>query len=186
MTMIIIFCISLLICFSYTITVKCIFPNITSISDSYYRVKPNWLFTVWGVGSAASLLPLWLEISPTNYEFLAFLSCVMLGVVGFAPKFKTTQFLQHMICACICIILAITWSCLVGLWYIPIVGIILAIIGSIIFNKVVKPDYYPPTSTIDKLMDKFHLNDTIYWIEMGAIASIYVSILVKIIQILYN
>lgn len=179
--MIAIYLISFLVCFVYAIIVKCKFLNLTSISESYYKVKPKWLFQVWAVGSAATLLPLWLEISPTNFEFLAFLSCVMLGVVGFAPLFKTTQFWQHMICACICLVLAITWTCLVGLWYISVISMVLSIISSLVFNFKVKPIYDKPESFLDKLMAKFHLNDTIYWVEVGALISIYLCVLIKII-----
>ncbi len=63
-----------------------------SISDTYYillhKRRPAWLFQLAMILTGGLLLPVWLEASPENLQFLAFLACGALIFVGAAPSFK--------------------------------------------------------------------------------------------------
>lgn len=62
-----------------------------SLSDTYYQLKkrnrPAWLFQMAMIIPAMLLMPVWLECSSGNLQFLAFLSCGGLMFVGSAPLF---------------------------------------------------------------------------------------------------
>lgn len=65
----------------------------TSLSKTYYQLEAfdknkGWLFQVTLFSIAILLLPAWLEVlDGSDYQFLAFLSCVGLIFVAAAPKF---------------------------------------------------------------------------------------------------
>lgn len=63
-----------------------------SVSDTYYQLDkwghPKWLFQAAMIVPAFLLLPAWLDVSPVEIQFLAFLSGAGLIFVGAAPCFK--------------------------------------------------------------------------------------------------
>lgn len=92
------------------------------LSQSYYILKNGWLFTLFMfLIMFLTIIPL-MEIIPTKYQFLAFLSCASVGFIGASPNFlddlegmvhKTGAIIaiicsQALICLCQPIIL-FTW-----------------------------------------------------------------------------
>lgn len=104
-----------------------------SISDTYYQLekrnRPKWLFQLSMIVPAIVLLPAWLDVSPEGIQFLTFLSCAGLVFVGTAPCFKLNlDGKVHYVATAICGLSAIIWTCLIGLWYIPVLLLALAVI----------------------------------------------------------
>lgn len=97
-----------------------------SVSDTYYQLKkrarPAWLFQIAMIVPAMLLMPAWLDCSPEHLQFLAFLSCAGLMFVGAAPCFKLElEGKVHYVATAVCGASAVTWVCLMGMWYIPAV-----------------------------------------------------------------
>ena len=86
-----------------------------SVSDTYYQLdkrgRPKWLFQAAMIVPAFLLLPAWLDVSPVEIQFLAFLSGVGLIFVGAAPCFIATG---------VCGVASLAWICLVGYWLFPL------------------------------------------------------------------
>lgn len=98
-----------------------------SLSDTYYQLnkrgRPAWLFQVAMIAPAMLLMPVWLECSAGNLQFLAFLSCGGLMFVGTAPLFKEEfQGRVHYTGTVIAGLATILWVCLSGMWYLPAVA----------------------------------------------------------------
>lgn len=71
--------------YSAIVTIKSGIPY--SISETYYRINHKKWFTFVMLFTAITLLPVALEYSPENNQFLIFLSIVGMGVVGLSPNF---------------------------------------------------------------------------------------------------
>lgn len=102
-----------------------------SISDTYYQLekrgKKKRLFQLAMIVPAMLLLPAWLECSSENTQFLAFLACGGLMFVGAAPCFKLElDGKVHYAATAICGTSAILWTCLSGMWYIPLIAMLIA------------------------------------------------------------
>lgn len=129
-----------------------------SVSDTYYQLakrgRAKWLFQLAMIVPALLLLPAWLEQSPEKYQFLAFLSCGGLMFVGAAPCFKLElEGRIHYAATTICGISAVTWVCLMGMWYVPTVLFAIAICLMIKFRK------------------------WMFWVEVAAFSSTYIGVL---------
>ena len=57
------------------------------ISESYYKMKHGYWFTVWILLVSFLIFPAWVECSPICFQFLPFLSVVSLGSVGINPRY---------------------------------------------------------------------------------------------------
>lgn len=151
----------------YNIIALILFGVPKSLSMTYYLYEerqkilkilfPSMIFLL-----CVFLIPCWLEISNgSTFQFTAFLSAGSLLFVGMTPAFKKSNIYNtiHDIAAFACALFAILWIILVPkLWYIIlIVGIIIALIA--ILTKTYKTSY-------------------IYWLEMIAFISTFVSIIV--------
>lgn len=79
--------ISFLTIATYTtiVTIKSGIPY--SISETYYRINHKKWFTFVMLFTAITLLPVALEYSPENNQFLIFLSVAGMGIVGLSPNF---------------------------------------------------------------------------------------------------
>lgn len=136
-----------------------------SLSMTYYLFKDRQdvlkvLFPTMITLLVMCLMPCWIEISEgSNFQFLSFLSAASLMFVGAAPAFKSSSLENavHQVAAYLCASFAILWICLVTpYWY--IVLIVLAIVAALaIVTKTVKSSY-------------------IYWLEMVAFGSTFISI----------
>ncbi|RHI11540.1 hypothetical protein DW182_03305 [Bacteroides sp. AM16-24] len=134
-----------------------------SLSDTYYQLKkrnrPAWLFQMAMIIPAMLLMPVWLECSSGNLQFLAFLSCGGLMFVGSAPLFKEEfQSKVHYTGTAISGLAAILWLCLSGLWWLPLITVNAAV-GIAIFKS-----------------------RWMFWLEMAAFVSTYIGLLIRIIQ----
>jgi hypothetical protein len=136
-----------------------------SLSMTYYLFKDRvetlrFLFPAMMTMLTVFLMPCWLEISEGSpFQFTAFLSAAGVLFVGAAPAFKSSSLENavHQWSAYICAAAAIAWICLVTpyWWIILIVLGIIALLA--IVTKTVKSSY-------------------IYWLEMVAFISTFISI----------
>lgn len=132
-----------------------------SLSDTYYQLnkrgRPAWLFQVAMIAPAMLLMPVWLECSAGNLQFLAFLSCGGLMFVGTAPLFKEEfQGRVHYTGTVIAGLATILWVCLSGMWYLPAVAFPVAGIIMLKYRK------------------------WLFWAEMAAFVCAYAGILISI------
>lgn len=154
---------SMLLLISYIVYAMSVIKAVPwSISDTYYqlekRFRPKWLFQLAMIAPAMLLLPAWLDCSPSNIQFLSFLSCGGLVFVGAAPCFKLDlDGSVHYTATAVCGLSAILWMCLVGVCYIPLVCFMAA--GYLIYRY----------------------NKPMFWIECAAFVSTYLSVLTTIL-----
>lgn len=133
-----------------------------SLSDTYYQFKrhgrPAWLFQVAMIVPAMLLVPVWIECSAENLQFLAFLSCGGLMFVGSAPLFKEEfQGRVHYTGTAISGIAAILWLCLSEMWWLPATTFPVAGIIMLRYRK------------------------WLFWAEMAAFVCAYVGLLIVLI-----
>ena len=96
-----------------------------SVSDTYYQLdkrgRPKWLFQAAMIVPAFLLLPAWLDVSPVEIQFLAFLSGTGLIFVGAAPCCKLElEGKVHYIATGVCGVASLVWICLTGYWLFPL------------------------------------------------------------------
>lgn len=150
----------------YNIIALLLFGVPKSLSMTYYLFKDRenilkFLFPSMMTLLAFFLMPAWIEMSEGSpFQFTAFLSAAAILFVGAAPAFKDSDMENkvHSIAACICAAAAIAWICLVTpYWY--VILIVLGVITAIaIVTKTWKTGY-------------------IYWLEMVAFVSTFISII---------
>lgn len=111
--MAILFTISLLLILGFTVW-ACIrigyMPD--CLSRTYYLLPSHgWIFQAAMIAGGIALLPAWLEVSPTAWQFLAFLSCAGIMFVGAAPMFlRKPQTAIHYTATVIAALSAMVWS----------------------------------------------------------------------------
>lgn len=153
--------ISLLITIVYlTYTIK-LFGVPWSISETYYLLEKRKkgsgiLFTLWTWTAGLPLLVAWLNItSGTDYQFLPFLACGSLMMLGTATQFKQSLTeMVHYVSAGICVVSALIWVILTGYWYIPFMFLSISILLGFKYKK------------------------WITWIELAALAATYLTLLI--------
>lgn len=133
-----------------------------SLSDTYYQLnkrgRPAWLFQVAMIIPAMLLMPVWLECSAGNLQFLAFLSCGGLMFVGSAPLFKEEfQGRVHYTGTVIAGLATILWVCLSRMWY--LLAITFAVAGIIMLKY----------------------RKWLFWAEMAAFVCAYAGVLIVLI-----
>lgn len=139
---------------AYIIYVVRIIGVPTSLSDTYYQLKnihkPAWLFQAAMIVPAVLLMPVWIEISDDNIQFLAFLTCGSLMFVGASPLFKSEfEGTIHYVATTISLISSLSWLiCFNDLWIPAIFWFITALM---LANK----------------------QSLLFWIETAMIVSIY-------------
>lgn len=165
-TQLILALISFLIFAIYNIIAIIRFGVLTSLSNTYYlynSIKKGLgvVFSITLSIVGGLLLPAWLDISDgSNFQFLAFLCCAMIIFVAYAPQFKDDKLTStvHTASAILSAICGLLWIFIVTpFWYVPLImGIIFVLIGFI--TKSLKRCY-------------------VYWLEMIAFISTYVTII---------
>lgn len=133
-----------------------------SLSDTYYQLKkrnrPAWLFQLTMIAPAMLLMPVWIECSSENTQFLAFLACGGLMFVGTAPLFKEEfQSKVHYAGTAIAGLATILWVCFAGMWYLPAVTFTIAGFIMLRYQK------------------------WLFWAEMAAFVCAYVGLLIALI-----
>lgn len=150
----------------YNIVTLLIFGVPKSLSMTFYLFKERLdilkvLFPTMIAMLVICLMPCWIQISEgSNFQFLSFLSAASLGFVGAAPAFKSSSLENsvHQVSAYLCAAFALLWIILVTpYWY--VILIVLGIVTALaIVTKTWKTSY-------------------IYWLEMVAFVSTFISIL---------
>lgn len=149
----------------YNIVILLLFGVPKSLSMTYYLFKERnnvlkVLFPGMMTFLGIFLMPCWVEMSEgSNFQFLAFLSAAALIFVAFAPAFKESDLenMVHQISAYCCAAFAMLWIILVTpYWY--VILIVLGIVLAVAF--------------ITKTIKSSH----IYWLEMVAFVSTFISI----------
>ena len=141
-----------------------------SISATFYKLEhPYWfLATMWL--TAGLLMPAILEISKPNTEFLAFLACAGMMLVGAAPNFKEeTEGKVHTAGAILCIVGSQAWIAFNFAWCM-LVWFVYAVYTVIMMAKHVS----------DSLVSDFLWTKPMFWIEITALVSVYLSCFILI------
>lgn len=103
-----------------------------SVSDTYYillrKRRPAWLFQLAMILTGGLLLPAWLEASPENLQFLAFLACSALIFVGAAPSFKVGhERVIHIAATVVSGLSTLAWEVASGYWIVPAIMLAVAV-----------------------------------------------------------
>lgn len=103
-----------------------------SVSDTYYillrKRRPAWLFQLAMILTGGLLLPAWLEASPENLQFLAFLACGALIFVGAAPSFKVGhERVIHIAATVVSGLSTLAWEVASGYWIVPAIMLAVAV-----------------------------------------------------------
>lgn len=146
---------SMIILFGYLAFVVAKFGIPKSISDSFYLLgKKGWMFQVTLFLVAFMVMPLLIDRSSEDTQFLAFLACAGLAFVGAAPLFKMElEGKVHYVSAAICCGGLVLWQVFNACWVVPIVCFLAVL--------------------IPMLKDKKYM----WWLEIGTIVSVYVSLI---------
>lgn len=149
----------------YNAIVLLLFGVPKSLSMTYYLFKDRenvlkYLFPSMMTLLGIFLMPCWIQMSEGSpFQFTAFLSAASLIFVAFAPAFKESDLENtvHQVSAYCCAAFAMLWIILVTpYWY--VILIVLGIVAAIaIVTKTVKSSY-------------------IYWLEMVAFISTFITI----------
>lgn len=146
---------SLIIMFSYLGMVLIRFGIPKSISETYYLLgKQGWLFQIALWGTAFTAVPMLIERSSEDTQFLAFLACAGLAFVAAAPLFKMElEGKVHYVSAAICCVGLVLWQVFNACWVVPIVCFLAVLI------PMVKDKKY------------------MWWLEIATIVSTYASLI---------
>ena len=149
--------ISFMIFATYITAIILIFGIRKSISDSSYALKPykaEVFFTLFCWGVSVPMLIYWIDFSATDWNFLPFLACGMLGFVGASPMYQNNDLESkvHNVGSYTCAVGAYLWTFMYGNVPAGLVAISLSI--------------------IPLLMRK----NKVYWIEMIAFLNLYIQI----------
>lgn len=104
-----------------------------SISDtSYLWNKINW-FTIYCILLAGTLIIPWIDITPSSYQFLCFLSCIGILMAGSTPLFKEKfEGIIHYIGGILAFLCWFIWIIISGYWDLLILDSIIIAALSII------------------------------------------------------
>ena len=163
---------SILVIAAYT-TAVCVkqggVPN--SISATFYKLEHKYWFmaTMWL--TAGLLMPAILEVSKPNTEFLAFIACVGMFLVGAAPNFKEeSEGKVHTAGAILCIAGSQVWVACNMAWCLMVWAVYL--IGTLI--------YMTQNEVTDDLRADFMDTKPMFWVEVAALVATYVSVFILI------
>ncbi len=125
-----------------------------SVSDSYYMMDGLWssLFTWFCWIASSSLLPYWIGYSQIDSNILPFIACGGLLFVGAATQFRTHEKLIHFSSAIVCFVSSYIWIALYGDVFILVLSLI-------------------------ALMALFFAKNRLFWWEITAFVTIYISLI---------
>lgn len=160
---------SLVCILAYTLAVCIKFKGIPySISATFYKLEhPYWFMaTMWL--TAGLLIPVILELSKPNTEFLAFIACVGMFMVGAAPNFKDSfEGKIHTTGAILCILGSQIWIAANCAWY------LLVWVAYLIYTVIAIAQHLSDSFITDYIKTK-----PMFWIEITALLGVYLTILV--------
>lgn len=132
--------------------------KIDSISQSYYIVQPNYIFSIWIILTSLLIFPTWVEFSPEQYQFLSFISIVFLIIVGISPRYLGDDKKIHTISAIATCVISIIYTIITQGYYILILLLLL-----IVILKLLK------------------VNNFLFWLETIAFSNIYLTLGLKLL-----
>lgn len=144
-------------------------PN--SVSATFYKLEhKRWFMaTMWL--TAGLLMPAILETSKEGTEFLAFLACAGMFLVGAAPNFKeATEGKVHTAGAVLCIAGSQLWVALNALWC--LLAWVAYVIGTLV--------YMTTNEVTDDLRADFLATRPMFWVEVAALFSTYLTMFVRL------
>lgn len=139
-----------------------------SISETFYMIEHKFWFgtTMWL--AAAFLTPAILDATPPNYQFTAFLACIGMMLIGIAPNFQSgIERPVHITGAVLCILFSQVWVGLTCPWMLLIWAVYLAY--TIWATKI---------HWKGNLISAFLLTKPMFWIEVTALITTYISVLI--------
>lgn len=166
---------------SYTLAVCIKFKGIPdSISASFYSLEHKWWFrfTMWL--TPMLLLPAILELSKPNTEFLAFLALVGMIIVGCFPDYTSNKFNYrgHVAGAVMSMVFSQIWIAFnypiaLAAWA---VYFILTMFFTF-WNLDNMLDFYED-ETFEDFVESFMKTKPLFWVEVTALVSTYLTILI--------
>lgn len=154
---------------AYTAAVCIKFKGVpSSISATFYKLGHKLWFgaTMWL--TAELLMPAILDATPPNYQFTAFLACIGMMLIGIAPNFQSgIERPVHITGAVLCILFSQVWVGLTCPWMFLIWAVYLAY--TIWATKI---------HWKGNLISAFLLTKPMFWIEVTALITTYISVLI--------
>jgi len=135
-----------------------------SLSETYYRLNYKMkglgrLFPITMFICAATLLPIWLDYSKNNFQWLVFLACSATFFVAVTPNYYEGLERQvHYGAAVVCCVSAILWTMLSGTWLIPTINFAFALGYMVLYNRK---------------------KQIVFLIEIATLFSVYISLLLQ-------
>lgn len=160
---------SLLLITAYTAVVSYKSGGIpSSISATFYRLKhPYWFCAVMWL-TAVLLMPAILEVSTPGTEWIAFLGCAGMLLVGVAPNFREEfEGKVHTAGAILCLAGSQLWVAFNCPW------VLLLWIGYIIYTIIMMS-----VSVSYSFISDFLRTKPMFWVEVTALVSTYLTILI--------
>lgn len=155
---------------AYTLSVCIKFKGIpNSISASFYSLQHKYWFrfTMWT--TPLLLMPAIFEISDTNTQWLAYLACVGMIVVGCFPDYVGDKFYYrgHVAGAVITMVSSQVWVAFNCPW------VLLLWIGYIIYTIIMMS-----VSVSYNFISDFLRTKPMFWVEVTTLVSTYLTILI--------
>lgn len=157
---------------TYYMTAVCIkqggIPN--SISATFYKLEHKYWFmaTMWL--TAGLLMPAVLEVSRPGTEWLAFLACAGVFLVGAAPNFKDSlEGKVHTLGTVLCVAGSQLWVAFNTPWILLVW--VAWLVGAIV---------YMSRHVSDSVISDFIRTRPMFWMEVTALIATYLSVLLKL------
>lgn len=141
-------------------------PN--SISATFYKLEhPYWFMaTMWL--TAGFLMPAILEVSTDNSQFLAFIACVGMFMVGATPNFKEEfEGNIHTAGAIMCIVGSQLWAAFNCGWC------LLVWVAYVVYTVVMMTRHVS-----DSIISDFLRTKPMFWIEIAALVGTYLCVFI--------
>lgn len=140
-----------------------------SISATFYKLKhPYWFMATMWLTAGLLMYPV-LETSKADTEGWAFAACAGMFLVGVAPNFKDrTEGKIHTAGAIMCIVGSQLWVAF-NAWYMLVVWLAYLGYTALFVVKEKEAGFWY----------KFYQSKPMFWIEITAIISVYITIMIK-------
>ena len=139
-----------------------------SISETYYKIEHKTWFGTTMVLTACLLMPAILEVTPDSYQFTAFLACAGMIATGIAPNFREgIEKRVHTTGAVLCLLFSQVWVALICPW------MLLVWVGYLAYTAIgIKRNW------TGYFIGSFLSTKPMFWVEIIALASTYVTLLI--------
>ena len=162
---------SLLLIVTYIVAVSIKQKGIPySVSATYYPLEHKFIFALAMIGTGMLLMPVIINKTPENIQSIAFMSCAGIIIVGISPNFREDfEGKIHQSGALMCIVGSQIWTFIMSPYSLLIWPCYL------IYTVIMKLIYKYRGLT---LKESFMRTRPLFWVELSAIISIYVSLII--------